>query len=184
MKKRQLAIKEYKNELGVHAIMIENARYHKNFSSIVEKIIKQFLNDEKLFFGFYRTDGINLTLEQEEKLKNEIPEFFKKYGDIQKINEYLTVARIDSKNYDYNIIPSIFDYYLETILFNPKVDWESFKQYYFDYQNQQFDDLILNKVADVLLCYVDSGDFGIYFNSQSYNFEEVRDIIVDAFSNV
>lgn len=167
-------IEEYKNTSGVYTIIINNARYQKNFFNAIEKIINVFFIEREVFFGFCRTDGVNLTLEQQKKLENEIPAFFKKNGDMQNISEYLTVARIESNNYSYNFIPLIFDYYLETIMFNPKVEWEIFKQYHSNYQEHRFEDIILNHFAEVLFYYFDSGDFLICFNSQKYNPREVR----------
>lgn len=172
-----MTIEEYKNTFGAHTIIISNARYQKNFLNAIEKIFKKFLVDKEVFFGFCRTDGVNLTLEQQRELKNEIPAFFQKNGDIQNLNEFLTVARIESNNYNYSFIPLIFDYYLETIMFNPKMDWEIFKQYHFNYQGHRFDDIILNHFAEVLFYYFDSGDFLICFNPQMYNPREVRSMI-------
>lgn len=177
LKKRQITIEEYENNSGAHTIIINNARYQKGFFNIIEKIIKYFLVDDEVFFGFCRTDGVNLTLEQQIKLKNEIPAFFQKSGDMQSLNEYLTVARIDSNNNEYSFIPSIFDYYLETTMFNPKIDWEAFKQYHSNYQDHRFDDIILNHFAELLFYYFDSGDFLICFNPQKYNPKEVKSII-------
>ena len=177
MKKKQITIKEYKNIPGTHTIIIRNARYQENFFDIIEKLINYFLIDKEIFFGFNRIDGINLTQEQEKKLEKEIPIFFKKNGDIQKLNEYLTVARINSNNYNYNFIPSIFDYYLDTIMFNPNIDWESFKQYHLNYQEHTLEDIIINHFSEMLFYYFDSGDLQICFNPQIYNPKDVRNII-------
>ncbi len=174
MKKRQMTIEEYKNIAGTHTIIINNVRFQKNYFDGIEKIIKEFLSDKEVFFGFCRTDGVNLTLEQQRTLKNEIPDFFQKNGDMQNISEHLTLARIESSNYRYSYIPLIFDYYLETIMFNPKVDWGIFKQYHSKYQEHRFDDIILNHFAEILFCYFDSGDFLICLNPQIYDPREVR----------
>lgn len=181
MNKRKIIIKEYKNTSGSHTIIINNARYQKGFLNIIEKTMKQFLSDKEVFFGFCRTDGVNLTSEQERKLKNEIPAFFQENGEIQKLSKYLTVARIDSSNYDCSFIPSIFDYYLESVMFNPKVDWEAFKQYHSKYQEHRFDDIIHNHFADILFGCFDSGDFLICFNPHLYNHREIRNAIEVSF---
>ncbi|MBQ4283116.1 MAG: hypothetical protein IJB96_04220 [Lachnospira sp.] len=174
MKKRRLSIEEYKNTEGSYTIIINNVRYQKNFTDVVGKIVKHFLVDDEVFFGFYRTDGVNLTLHQQMKLEKEIPAFFQKKGEMQELSTYLTVARIDSNDEDYSFIPAIFDYYLETIMFNPEVDWEFFKRYYYNYQNYRLDDIIYNHLAEMLVCYFDSGDLSICFNPQKYNSVEVR----------
>ena len=172
-----MTIEEYRNTPGVYTIIVNNARYQKSFPDSIEKIIKVFFVDEEVFFGFCRTDGVNLTLGQQRKLKNEIPVFFHQNGDIQNISEYLTVARTKLNNYSCGIIPLIFDYYLETVMFKSNVDWEVFKQYYFNYQEHRFDDIILNRFAEMLFCYFDSGDFLICFNPQMYNPIDVKSII-------
>lgn len=182
MKKRQVTIKEYRSSSGAYNIIINNARYKKSFPKFFEKILKQLIIDDEVFLGFYRIDGINLTLEEQNFLKQEIPLFFKKNGEEQELNEYLTVARINSNNYDRSFILSIFDYYLETILFNPKIDWEAFKEYYFKYQENKTEDIILNHFAEVLFTYFDSGDFLICFNPQIYNSQEIMKTIKEFYS--
>ena len=69
LKKRQMTVEEYETTNGVHTLIINNARYQKGFLNVVEKLIKAFLSDEEVFFGFCRTDGVNLTLKQQKKLK-------------------------------------------------------------------------------------------------------------------
>ncbi len=182
MKKRKMTIEEYKNSLGAHTIIINNARYQRDFIDIIQKLIREFMVEEELFFGFYRTDGINLTLKQQEEQKNKIPELFQKYGELQTINEYLTVARLEKRNYNRGMILPIFDYYLETILFNPKVDWKTFKQYYSDYQNHRVEDIIINQFAEILFFYFDSGDFLICFNPAIYNPGRIRSLLTTVFS--
>lgn len=169
-----MTIEECKTSSHSHTIIVNNARYQKDFSNNIEKVLKHFLLDEVIFFGFCRIDGINLSREQQKNLKNAIPAFFGKNGDIQNLSEHLAVAKITSSNHNYYLIPSIFDYYLETIMFNPKVDWETFKQYHFNYQEHRFDDIILNHYAEMVFCYFDSGDFLVCFNPQRYNPGEVR----------
>lgn len=59
-----LSNEDFKNTSGVHTMVIIDARVQKGFLDSFEKTIKGFLIDEEVFFGFYRTDGANLTLEQ------------------------------------------------------------------------------------------------------------------------
>ena len=169
-----MTIEECKTAPHSYTIIINNARYQKDFCNNIENILNHFLLDE---------DGINLSLLQQKNLKSKIPAFFKENGDMQNLNEYLTIAKIDSNNRDYSLIPSLFDYYLETIMFNSKVDWDTFKQYHCNYQEHRFDDIILNHFAEIMFCYFDSGDFLICFNPQVYNPCEVRSIIEKWFAN-
>lgn len=177
MKKRQLTIEEYKNIAGVHTIIINNARYQKNFQHTVEKLIKTFSFETEVFFGFCRTDGMNLSSVQQKKLKKEIPALFRENGDYQSLSEYLTVAKIKLNDYNCSYVPLIFDYYLETVMFTPKVDWEIFKQYHSAYQEHRFEEIILNHFADILFYYYDSGDFLVCFDPETYSPIEVRSMI-------
>ena len=182
MSKRQLSIEEHSNTAGVYTIIINNARYQKNFFKFIERIFEDFLLGNEVFFGFYRTDGINLSLVQQNKLKNEIPDYFHNNGDMNIISEYLTVARIKSKNYNYSFISLIFDYYLQTVMFNPQVDWEIFKQYHSNYLAHRFDEIVLNHFAEIIFYYIDSGDFAICFNPVMYDPKVVRRSIQTLFS--
>ena len=167
MKKRQMTIVEYEKTTGVHTILINNARYQKGFLNVVEK--------------FCRTDGVNLTLKQQKRLENEIPAFFQKNGDFQNLSEYLTAAKIKLNNDVSDYIALIFDYYLETVMFSPKIDWENFKQYYSEYQEHRVDEIILNHFAEILFYYFDSGDLMICFNPQVYSSQEVRSMVERSF---
>lgn len=181
MKKRQMTVEEYESTTGVHTLIINNARYQKGFLNVVEKLIKAFLSDEEVFFGFCRTDGVNLTLKEQKRLANEIPAFFQKNGNFHSLSEHLTAARIKFNNDTSDYIPLIFDYYLETVMFNPKTDWENFKQYHSDYQKHRVDEIILNHFAELLFYYFDSGDLMICFNPQVYNPQEVRSVVEQSF---
>ena len=95
--------------------------------------MEYFLIGDEVFFGFYRTDGVNLTKAQCKRLEKRIPDFFRGDGDIQNLSEYLSVARITLNDQGLDLLPQIFDYYLETIMFKPKTDWATFQQYYRHY---------------------------------------------------
>lgn len=174
MKKRQVLIKESKNASGVCTILINNARYQKGFYSFVRRIMEYFLIGDEVFFGFYRTDGVNLTKAQCKRLEKRIPDFFRGDGDIQNLSEYLSVARITLNDQGLDLLPQIFDYYLETIMFKPKADWATFQQYYRHYLDHRLENYILDNLAGMLFCYLDSGDFMICFDPGKNNPEEIR----------
>ena len=67
------------------------------------------------------------------------------------------------------MIERIFHYYLNTIVFSPKVDWDTFVRSYSDYMNIVIDDYVLNEYTDFLFSYVDSGDFSVTFNPKLYD---------------
>ena len=183
MKKRQLSIKEYQTSKDAYAITIYNARYQKKFADSLKIIFKYFFADEELFFGFYRTDGVNLSVAQQKRLEKEIPALFLKYGNIQVLNEYLAVARIKVTESVCDFVPAIFDYYFETTLFNSKVSWEVFKQHFFNYQAHRLDEMILNDFTDMMFCYFDSGDFSLRFDLNVYKPKKVRGVLEQLFFN-
>lgn len=177
---RQVSIVEYANFAGIYTILINNARFHDRFQDNIKNLFYHYLNDGEVFFGFCRLDGTNLKSNQYKELKNAIPDFFKKHGSLNIINEYLSAGRLDSCRYD-DIIPLIFDYYLETILFNLKSDWVTFLKYYSDYQNIRLENIILNNYADILFYYFDSGDLEICFSTEKYSLKEVKSLIYKIF---
>lgn len=184
MKKRKITIDECEPLLGSYTITINNARYHKDFPDIMIKLLKEFIFDGELFLEFYRIDGINLTAKREKELENEIPALFNRYGGMEIQNEYLSMARIYDACSIYGYITAILDYYLETILFNPKVDWETFRQYHLNYPKYRCEDFIHKGLAEVLFFYFDSGDLSIYCSREKYSTKEVRGIVDKLFENM
>ena len=76
MGKKQITIEEYRNTSKSHTITVYNARCQKGFYSDIEKMLKDFFKSEELFFGFYRTDGLNITSKKTEDLKEEIRQIY------------------------------------------------------------------------------------------------------------
>ena len=167
MKKRKITVTECKKMQGCYTITIANARFGVRFSENIGEFLKAFFKTDKIFLGFYRIDGINLTFE-EVKLRQQIPYLLQKWGKTENYNEYVSIAEAEASDMFYNYVPSIFDYYLDTILFNPKIDWNIFRRYYFDYQNCTYCHFIINDWAEIVFNYFDSGDFSIYYNPKKY----------------
>lgn len=174
MKKKQVTVEEYKNRMGVYTITINNARYCKK---CIEKILKFYLRDEIVFLELYRTDGVNLPAKAMKELKVKILLFFQEYGDIENLNEHLAAAKVRLNEAVYDFLPDVFDYYLDTIVFNPKVGWKTFKRYCSNYLEHRLEDMILNHLAEVLFCYSDSGDFSICVSSEFYSCTNVKNMI-------
>ena len=181
MKKRQVALKAYNHPLGVCMLTVDNARCLDAYPERIERVLRAFLDGEELFFGFYRTDGAHLSTQRQGELETEIPAFFRKFGEMRKISEYLSVAKCELNDRVYARIPAIFDYYLETTLFVPRVDWEIFRQFHAGYQEHRLESIILNHFADLLFCYADSGDFSVCFDPQAHDREQVRFVLQKVF---
>ena len=181
---KKITIKEYKNSKCSYAIVLENVRFDENGFEIIEKIIKRFMVGDELFFGFYRTDGVNINSKQFKDYEKEIKDFFEINGEIRKQNTYLAVAQT-SINHNLNkILPRIFDYYLDTVLFNPKISWETFEKYHFEYMEHTNEDYIINNYADFIFSYFDSGDFLVCFNPENYDAANIRNVIDNIISEV
>ncbi len=177
MKNIQPTVAECENLSGVYTVTINNIRRHKHYARIVGEILHHFLTDGELFFSLFRTDGLNITSAQEKELQRQIPQFFKENGSFIRINEYLSTATAAISDRVYDFIPSIFDYYLETTVFKPKLSIREFGAYCSDYLNHSLCDIILKDFADILFFYFDSGDFSICFNPQKCAPTEVRNTI-------
>ena len=182
--KRIITIEEYDKYSTVHTIIINNARYINDFRDIIIGFISEFFNNNEVFLGFYRTDGVNLTSKQQMISKDKIEVFFRNHGNIKELNEYLTVAKVRMDSQTCNMLTLFFDYYLETILFNPKVDLNTFAGFHLNYQKHRFEDLILNHYTDMLFLYFDSGDFLVCFDSLVYDCERIKKSVMQTFKNV
>lgn len=150
------------------------------------QIVKRFATEKIAFFGFYRLDGINLTNEEWKKYDEEIPAFFQangayemlmerkeQNGKIKEYTGYLTVGKLPLREKTYDLMPWVFHYFLETICFCPKIDWDTFVQSYRGYMEHGTKGYIKDDFTDFLFEYGDSGDFAISFNADSYEEEEV-----------
>ena len=89
----------------------------------------------------------------------------------------LTVGSLPANDGTYDVLPNIFHYYLETIFFCPKIDWETFKQSYCDYMKHGARNYVQNGYADFLFAYTDSGDFSISFDPQENDPQALSDEI-------
>ena len=181
---KKITIKEYKKTKCAYTIVLENVRFDENGFEIIEKIIKRFMVGDELFFGFYRTDGVNITSKQFNDYEKEIKDFFELNGEIKKQNTYLAVAQTTINHNLYKILPRIFDYYLDTVLFNPKISWETFEKYHFEYMEHTNEDYIINNYADFIFSYFDSGDFLVCFNPENYDAANIRNVIDNIISEV
>lgn len=164
---------------GLCGIHLDNIGLRPETMKKCVRIIKHFTKCRELFFGHYRTDGINLKNEQWLKYEKEIPEYFKKNGRYESLNlniqkkkkikqfsGYLTVASSLANDELYEILPNVFHYYLETICFCPKIDWITFIESYRHYMKHGANEYVLNGFTDFLFSYTDSGDFSISFNQR------------------
>ncbi len=180
MRKQQLRITE-QSLSNVYTITIDNARFNEKFNAFTAEIFTRFLENENLFLGLYRTDGVNLTRKQSKELNDSIEDIIKSFGERKIKNKYLSVVKIDSNDNFYNFVPTIFDYFLESIIFNPKVSWESCEEFHFDYANHRAEDIIARGYTNILFFYFDSGDFSVMFNPEVYTPREIRNIMCDFF---
>lgn len=174
----KMYIKEHEYSKRICEIRIENIRKDSKCFLIIEKILHYFLNNEELFFGFYRIDGINIPNGQIKHYKRLVKDFFDKHGELKELNEYLSVAKIESDSTLSEILPIVLDYYLDIVLFNSKIEWSKYVIYYSKYMEHTNFDYIMNGFADILFSYSDSSDFSVCFNSEKISRENIKDIII------
>ena len=94
-------------------------------------------------------------------------------GEIIKLNNYLSVAKTKLNASFYEVLPYVFDYYLDIVLFNPKIDWVTFVNYHFQYMDHNHARYIISDFTEFLFSYFDSSDFSVSFNSVNYFSEDV-----------
>jgi hypothetical protein len=151
------------------------------------KIIKYFAKGDSFYIGNYRIDGINLTNNQMSLNKNEIYEYFLDNGKyemldvnvqkgkiIKNLSGYLWVGCLPVIKETYEILPKIFHYYLDTIIFCPNIEWTAFVESYRNFMRYKINYYIMNRFADFLFSYNDISDFSISFNINLYGKEMVH----------
>ena len=154
------------NKIAINNIGLKE----ENMQKCVE-IIKMLTEKEIFYFGFYRTDGINLKNDEWEWCDAEIPKFFSKYGEFIQLDGVLAVGRACVNEESYKMLPWIFHYYLETKLFCPNISWVSFIEFqknYFSNTNEDYFNL-----SDCIFNYNDSGDLFIYLNKTKYDVDRI-----------
>jgi len=159
------------------------------------KVIKHFTKGKEMFFGHYRTDGINITSEEWEQYDKEIPEHFKTYGSryefpattvikksgkVETYSSLLTVGRLPVNEVTFDLIPKVFHYYLETVCFCPNIDWEAFVQSYSNYMEHGARRYAMTGFTDFLFSYCDSGSFSVSFDPKKNDpqalLEEIKEL--------
>lgn len=173
----KMYIKEHEYSKSIYEIRIENIRKNSKCFLIVEKILNKLLNKKEIYFGFYRTDGINIPNGHFKHYKRSINNFFDEYGEFKEINEYLSVAKIESNSALCEILPIVLDYYLDIIIFDPKIEWSKYVIYHSKYMEHNNIDYILNGYADILFSYSDSSDFSIIFSTEKIMPENIKNAI-------
>lgn len=165
---------------------LNNDNYNK-----IKDVIKHFVTGREIFFGHYRTDGMNISKENFEKYGLEITEYFKINGRYEKIIKgeekkflfftspslELTVCSAPANNETYEIMDKVFHYYLETTVFCPKIDWKTFVNAYGNYLPNGARDYVAKGYTDFLFAYFDSGDFSVTFDPNVYDPESVKNEI-------
>ena len=182
MNKCRLRIKECEDSNG-YTIYFDCIGLDKDYYSKIKDIIRRFATGDKIFFGHYKTDGMNIPIEVFKKYETEIPEYFKNNGRYEKIikgeeKRFLfisspplefTVCNAPLNNETFEIMEKIFHYYLETTVFCPKIDWKTFVSEYSNYMSNGSRDYVAKGYTDFLFSYVDSGDFSITFDSKMHD---------------
>lgn len=177
-KKKRILSMEIYEKAEVNKIVINNIGLkEENMQKCVE-IIKMLTEKDIFYFGFYRTDGINLKNDEWEWCDAEIPKFFAKYGEFIQLDGVLAVGRACVNEETYKMLPWIFHYFLYTDLFCPKdITWEA----YIEFQKNGFSNTSEDyfNLSDCIFNYNDSGDLFIYLNKAKYNGDQVYKKIYD-----
>lgn len=189
MKRNKLSIRTTRNFNGSCSIWIDNARLYPNIYNKIAQIIKELADGRVLYFGHYKKDGINISKSKFKQYGMDILAFFKTYGRYYPIVETyskngkmcnrqeLTVCSAPNNEATHKMFEKIFHYYLETIIFSPKIEWNTFVDSYSNYMNIVTNDYVLNGYTDFIFSYVDSEDFSITFNPSKYDSKVMQERI-------
>jgi len=176
-KTAKIKLSEYLGLDGTCSIWLMNIGLYPEKMQKCSEIIKRLAKGPEMFFGHYRTDGINLTNEEWEQYSQGIPAYFLKNGRHEPLTTevmtkrktkiysgYLTAGSLPMDKITPEMLSKIFHYYLETVCFYPTIDWMTFVESYRNYMGHGTRDYISQGFTDFLFAYVDSGDFSISFD--------------------
>lgn len=198
LKKRCCEIKSgYCVDNTTFRVTIHNAVLQEKCFAKINEIIKNFVQGNEMLFGFYRTDGLNLTKDEWKKCDKEIPLFFKENGEYKDIVEkvidrkgsekeysgYLVAAKAQVNEQLYENLQWILQYYLETAFFVPKISFTEFETIFSNYMKKSTKDYISNGYTDFLFSYFDSGSFSVTFDPKKYDIKYVCEKVENIWNN-
>ena len=174
-----MEIDRYLQYNNVCTLYISNIRRNKKVNNCIN-LMKKYIDDREIYFEIYMVDCINLNTKEFEEANNLVSQYLEKYTLIEikkKSSARKTLAnqiisafgKIQIDNNMYEILPKIFDYYLETSIFKPKVSYEIFSNEMRKDKMEELSYYINKGYSDLSFAYVDSGDFIICFNTEVYN---------------
>ena len=148
------------------------------------EIVRRFTHADTFFFGFFRTDGIYLDDQKMEEYAQEIPDYFHHNGRYREFpllvnkrkNLYESLIKVASAPVGeelYTLLPHMFRYYLTTVFFSPKVEWDDFSQRFSHFVKQGTKGFIEEGYADMLFVYEDSEHFAVEFHTDVYDMNDV-----------
>lgn len=171
-------------------IILDNVGYNQDVLPKINEIIRHYTSGKELFFGHYKYDGFHISNREFKQYGLEIHNYFQtsgeyyqmtvpvfKNGKIINLPCDLTVCRAPNNDKTYQILDKVFNYFLETVVFSPKITWETFIDSYMNYMNIRVSSYIKNNYTDFLFSYIDSGDFSVTFDPLKHNPETVRKYI-------
>jgi len=160
-------------------VVIESTDSFAFAVSYYMSVIKVLTSKKKLFFGFYRQNGVGLSRNEWLQYDAAITNFFAKdkrvCKDIVKNkNEIYLWAAYAPRDVDtLEMIPKFCQYYLHTLFFEPRVDWEAFLTVYPLYMKTDLCNFVEKGIADILFSYDDDGVFSIAFNPERFSHQRM-----------
>ena len=141
IKSKEIKLWQHECFDGSHSIGIDNIGIKAETMKKCGIITQYFAKGDEMYFGFFRTDGFNLTNEEFQRFDKEIPKYLLDNGryeeithTIQKrrklkvIGSYHAVSSLPMNTMTYEMLPKLFHYHLETTFFCPKIERDTFVQ--------------------------------------------------------
>ena len=189
MKKQNVVFTKFNYPNEVCSVTLNNIGQHPELMSKIPVIIDSFTPKSELFIGSYKRDGFLLTDAQIEQFSIDIPKYFKKFGEVKQMDLIdrqsnpnklvggLYVFRAPVSEKTYHTLNKVFMYFLETIVFSPKINWNTFVDSYREYTKYGTRNYIQKGYADFMFSFVDSGDFTISFKEETMKAQLVTEKI-------
>ena len=179
---------------NICCLTIRNVCGFSKADSIYEKVFEKFAVGPTLFSSHYKQDGFNLSDLEMNDYSNVIPAYFLRRGKYIPIvkrkrhfafdKDELVLCCSPNDNETHQMLKKVFDYYLESVFFCPKIRWENFLEIGANYMQKTCYDLISSGCADFVFSHTDSSDFSIYFHQDSFSPQVLKKEIIDLLESV
>ncbi len=136
-----------------------------------EKIMKKFLNNEKIYFELYKDDGLNINAF--DLTKGEVEQYIKNDCGITIEGKNRYCGYLTNCDEMWQKLPSISKWYIETAFFESNKNSKEVVEFLESKPMISCEEIIQSNFATIIFAFVDSGDFLVVFDTSKYCADDI-----------